>query len=69
MGNITPKVLALEAAVLALARTHPDRNKLFYEFMQVFTDMSQTLGKADSNNPNLGKQFTIEGHTLDTKLK
>ena len=69
MNDITVKVLILEAAVLALARTHPDRDKLFHAYAQIFPDMARALNKTDSDHSGLGKQFAAKANAFGLRLK
>lgn len=68
MDDLTAKVLALEALVLALARSHPYKQRLKDDFSQMFTSIVQATNKSDADHPGLGKKLAAECNRLGMSI-
>lgn len=68
MNDLSAKVLALESLVLALVKTHPDKNALKFQFSQMYAPIVQATNKADANHPGLGKQLMSECNRLAASI-
>jgi hypothetical protein len=68
MNDLTANVLALEALVLALVKTHPDTNKLKFEFAQMYQPVVKDVNQTDADHPGLGKKLMAECSRLAHRI-
>lgn len=67
--NIEAKLLALEAVVLALAQSNPNKKEAFNHFSKIFPAMVRNLNETDAEHPGLANDFASECNLLSNYLK
>jgi hypothetical protein len=63
--SIESRLLALDAAVKALALTHPKPQEAFFKFAQIYPEMVRELNKSGSpENAEIAKELVAECNHL-----
>lgn len=63
-ASVEARLLAHEALLMALARTHHDPNEGFTAFARIFPDIQRDLNKRSPDNAELAKEFGAECNRL-----
>lgn len=70
MDELKAKLLALEAVVIALARSSPEKSEVFAEFTNISNNMIKTLSsKATKEHPDLGRKFAAECERISMVIR